>query len=421
MEQLGERIKRYRKEQKMTLADVAGERLTKGMLSLIENGKANPSMESLQYIAERLGINASELIQSDDTENLRDALFRVEKLYKEYYESYSLERIEELKIQLMEELTAVVAGREITGSTYEEIRLYEYYVIMLYITEGHVDEEEIMRIIKMYEKIHTFSQMLRGYSFLSLMDFGKLDYEKAVQHLLEAEKVVDKYKHVIGSIEKLDLYYNLTVTYAALNDEERTEHYLNLALKIAKEKKVFYRLNDFYRFLYYLNLQKLDQEKCDYYYKKMQAFMVIMEDPLEEIMVELLYLPYINIFLKDYEAAINFEFINGDLYVDVVDKAMPFVTSEKSYAYYMRGDYEEGIRIVENLNIPPQNTHSIDLAFLYQGFASRAMCKFKLGDVEDAKRDILYAYNGVKTFGPSIQQRFIFDAYVKILGEAIVQ
>ena len=421
MEHLGERIKRLRKERKMTLANVAGERLTKGMLSLIENGKANPSMESLQYIAERLGINASELIQSDDTENLREVLFRVEKMYKEYNETYSLERIEELKLQLMKELSAIVANRDITGSTYEEIRLYEYYVIMLYYTEGKVDVEEVKRIAKMYEKIHTFSHMLRSYSFLCLMDFGKLDYEKAVQHLIEGEKVVEKYKHVIGSVEKLDLYYNLTVAYAALNDEERTEHYLNLALQIAKEKKVFYRLNDFYRFLYYLNLQKLDQEKCDYYYKKMQAFMVIMEDPLEEIMVELLYLPYINIFLKDYEAAINFEFTNGHLYEEVLDKARPFVTAEKSYAYYMRGDYEEGIHIVENLNIPSQSTHSIDLAFLYQGFASRALCKFKLGDVEDAKRDILYAYNGVKTFGPSIQQRFIFDAYVEILGEAIVQ
>ena len=55
MDTLGLRIRQLRKEQKLTLEALAGNKLTKGMLSLIENGKAQPSMESLSYIAERLG------------------------------------------------------------------------------------------------------------------------------------------------------------------------------------------------------------------------------------------------------------------------------------------------------------------------------------------------------------------------------
>ena len=51
MSTLGERIRTLRKQQKMTLEALAGTELTKGMLSLIENNKANPSMESLNYIA----------------------------------------------------------------------------------------------------------------------------------------------------------------------------------------------------------------------------------------------------------------------------------------------------------------------------------------------------------------------------------
>ena len=37
---LGERIRTLRKQRKMTLEALAGERLTKGMLSQIENNKA---------------------------------------------------------------------------------------------------------------------------------------------------------------------------------------------------------------------------------------------------------------------------------------------------------------------------------------------------------------------------------------------
>ena len=58
---LGERIRKLRKQKKLTLEELAGSGLTKGMLSLIENNKANPSMESLAYIAQRLEVDVSQL------------------------------------------------------------------------------------------------------------------------------------------------------------------------------------------------------------------------------------------------------------------------------------------------------------------------------------------------------------------------
>ena len=59
---LGERIRTIRKQRKMTLDALAGEQMTKAMMSYIENNKANPSMESLSYIAERLGVKVSRAI-----------------------------------------------------------------------------------------------------------------------------------------------------------------------------------------------------------------------------------------------------------------------------------------------------------------------------------------------------------------------
>ena len=71
---LGERIRSLRKQRKMTLEALAGDQLTKGMLSLIENNKANPSMESLSYIAEQLGVEMSELLEEVNTQELREVL-----------------------------------------------------------------------------------------------------------------------------------------------------------------------------------------------------------------------------------------------------------------------------------------------------------------------------------------------------------
>ena len=74
IETLGERIRKLRKQQKLTLEALAGNELTKGMLSLIENNKANPSMESLTYIAKRLGVEVSELLEEVSTQELREVL-----------------------------------------------------------------------------------------------------------------------------------------------------------------------------------------------------------------------------------------------------------------------------------------------------------------------------------------------------------
>lgn len=53
MESLGSRIRALRKQQGKTLADLAGERLTKGMLSLIENDKAQLQWKACTILPKR--------------------------------------------------------------------------------------------------------------------------------------------------------------------------------------------------------------------------------------------------------------------------------------------------------------------------------------------------------------------------------
>ena len=51
---IGEKIKTIRKEKKMTQSVLAGQHITRNMLSSIERGTANPSLETLEYIAKKL-------------------------------------------------------------------------------------------------------------------------------------------------------------------------------------------------------------------------------------------------------------------------------------------------------------------------------------------------------------------------------
>lgn len=71
---LGEKIKKRRKALGMTQSELAGNKITRNMLSLIENGAATPSIETLLYISEQLNVPLAYLFHEDES------LFPFEKM-----------------------------------------------------------------------------------------------------------------------------------------------------------------------------------------------------------------------------------------------------------------------------------------------------------------------------------------------------
>ena len=65
---LGEKIKKARLEAKMTQAELAGNKITRNMLSQIENGLAQPSLSTITYLANRLGVPAGYLLSEGEEE-----------------------------------------------------------------------------------------------------------------------------------------------------------------------------------------------------------------------------------------------------------------------------------------------------------------------------------------------------------------
>jgi transcriptional regulator with XRE-family HTH domain len=67
---IGEKIKKLRVEKMMTQAELSGAQMTRNMLSLIEKGKAVPSLQNLVYIASRLNVTPAFLL-ADESEEQR--------------------------------------------------------------------------------------------------------------------------------------------------------------------------------------------------------------------------------------------------------------------------------------------------------------------------------------------------------------
>ncbi|MBR5242126.1 MAG: helix-turn-helix transcriptional regulator [Clostridia bacterium] len=83
---LGEKIKKARKEKKITQASIAGEVITRNMLSYIESGAANPSLETLKHIATALDLPLGYLLSDSDdlfTYKKNEKIGLIRKLFEE--------------------------------------------------------------------------------------------------------------------------------------------------------------------------------------------------------------------------------------------------------------------------------------------------------------------------------------------------
>ncbi|HEV8687395.1 MAG TPA: tetratricopeptide repeat protein [Gaiellaceae bacterium] len=80
---LGERLRQLRVAAGLTQGDVAGDRFSKEYVSQIERGKTRPTAETVQWLAERLGVDASFLangVSTDERGRVEGGLARAEAL-----------------------------------------------------------------------------------------------------------------------------------------------------------------------------------------------------------------------------------------------------------------------------------------------------------------------------------------------------
>ena len=62
---IGQRLKQARLEAGLSQRQLCGDTITRNMLSLIENGSARPSMDTLTYLAGRLGKSVSYFLEEN--------------------------------------------------------------------------------------------------------------------------------------------------------------------------------------------------------------------------------------------------------------------------------------------------------------------------------------------------------------------
>lgn len=414
MQTIGERIRHLRKEKKLTLQQLAGDRLTKGMLSLIENGKAQPSMDSLRFIAQQLEVEVSTLVQKQSSVDIRSVLQQVELLIHAHQAAYKIDAERQLRHEIIDFIQPYID--KLTFQRFEEIRLLQTYASYISVEDGPQAEGLFQEAITQYKRIGAWSYVAKCYTNIAKISFAKQLYEQCYQQAKLALHIVEEHEHEVDTMRKMDVYYFLIITAAAIGLEEDIERYFTLAQQLSKKEKVYYRNNEMHVLKFIQALQD-DTQQAGYYLEKINQYAQYTEDPENIAIGELLTLQYMSLVLEDYEGVLQkvqaLQVVEVPYLGEVIEA---WLVAEAGVAYYHLGDYEQALQHLSDFHVSDYTPHPYDLSYSYYVFAIKGLVYAQLGNLEQAKKEILYAQDSTKPFPKNIYKTKIEDAYAQIFS-----
>lgn len=261
METLGARIKRIRKEKKLTQSQVVGDNLTKGMLSLIENNKAKPSMESLNYIAQQLQVAPQQLLIEVEIETLRDVLAQVEKLHY---------------VKDNEEICKLVAPYiDNMPRCYEGARLLRYYARCL-----RADwQDKLAQALTILYDMNAMNDWVDGQMEWTKNLMQENKFSETLQHALMIYAECEREQYVITVATKIELQYLIAMLYMGVNDFDLAKLWINKAIALSHQEQTFYYAGDMYRLAAIIATEHRDLNLYEKYIQKTQQYRDFVDTP----------------------------------------------------------------------------------------------------------------------------------------------
>jgi transcriptional regulator with XRE-family HTH domain len=402
---LGERIRKLRKQKKMTLEALAGTELTKGMLSLIENNKAKPSMESLSYIAEQLDVELSDLLEEISTQELAELLELAENIYNT--ETEEQENKHKKLIELIEPHVKHLS------QGYQAARLLEIYSYSLAHQRNPEWEALSHRAAQMFDQLNITANRAAIGLFRAKRKFNDHEYARALEIFLTERKSIELNHPYIDPITRLDLDYHEAILYFAVGDSESATNVMENALEFSREKRIFYLIDDLYRLAASQGMMTQDENKREYYTKKLLQYGEFADHIHSIMFCKLLDFMALISEKRDYKKAL--EEIEH-LFTKQLEAYEPWLYLGKGRVFYYLGHYEEALQSLNKVVIPPLH-HPFDLSIFYVLDSYKALSHLELGDRKEALR---FAEKAVKNFEPLFETPFkIFslETYDKVKYE----
>lgn len=235
MDTLGDRIKRKRKELGLNQKDLSGPHLSHANVSLIERGKSNPSLKTLEVIAEKLNVDVNELLNGNDSKfqkNVKECLSVLQGLikFKRYTEAKSLFlEMQDFEMNYQEKgYYFKLQSQVYIGTSNYDKALEKLNSAMLYLTPQQLEEYVEVYYLKAecYKQKQNFNQAI----------------EAATNGLLLLKSNYSNENHFI----KLKLLYLLSFNYCRILNFQQGLATLNEAFIYMREHELSFSIEKFF-------------------------------------------------------------------------------------------------------------------------------------------------------------------------------
>lgn len=377
---VGEKIKSLRKELNMTQTDLAGEELTKSMLSQIENNLSNPSLKTLKNIAERLNRPITYFLEeSPDQRNygldaaaVSEQLEELVQRINEFIEGGCLSEAKNETESLL------------TGSLQSNIsKACADVILKLGIAlskENNLEEAQkyINSAIQIYIKGAFLLEGAKAYVELAKIYYLKLDYSEC---LTISDKVLELYNKSISKdpLFEIELYYNKIIVLFALGDLKLTAEVIQAALALSEKSAVYYKTDDIYRLNAVFHFLMNDKGAYEQNIEKALQFAELTNDSdcLARIYA-----------LKGMAAVENG---NAEEALIYAEKNKQYFGREiylyhfiKARALFILENYELSYKSIKKVDYPVYETHKYDYLNMWSAKIYEGLILNKLGRDSDA-------------------------------------
>ncbi len=259
---IGEKVKKARASLNMTQTELAGDVITRNMLSVIENGKANPSLQTLIYLSEKLELPLSYFLTDDaDMDSLKQIKLmpRIKQAFKEHKYDLCQDLISELSM-LNDEAYYMLAhiNCEI-GISYAKSgalkRADRHLKLSLSLSQKTFYNTDYIKLTA-----PLYMSIVNNISS-PLLEFDAFDYASQLQDIAH----VDFYKYLIGEhdFNFKNEHFKLHLEAKLLIKERKYYDAIRILSRLEEEKsKIEY--NAYFVFAVYSDLENCYKSVCDF-------------------------------------------------------------------------------------------------------------------------------------------------------------
>ena len=404
---VGEKIKSLRKDLKLTQTDLAGQELTKSMLSQIENNKSNPSLKTLKYLAERLNAPISYFLeatdrQENDIPNSIDVTGKQEALIEtvnEFIEAGQInEAMKEAETLLMGNLQNNVS--KLTADIIQKLGITLFHENNLEKAQKYLDYS-----IQAYIKGAFYLEGAKAYIELAKIYYQKLDYSEC---LSIADKVLSLYDKSISkdSLLEIEVYYYKIIVLFAIGDLRQTTDVIRKAIELSEKTSIYYKTDEIYRLNAIFHFLMSSTEAYEQNIEKALQFAELTKDNncLGRIyaMKGIVAVENNNAEAALKYADMNKQYLGREIYIYHLIKAR---------AYYLLEDYKLAFKAIKKVDYPSYETHKFDYLNMWSAKVQEGLILSKLGKHSEAVAAIRIGIDKMSVVGDS---KFLIFAYKSV-------